>query len=134
MSIQEIIKLFGERKIRAAWDDEQEEWYFSIIDVVAVLTESLDPKAYWRKLKQRLKEEGNQTVTNCHALKMTAADGKKRLTDVATAEGLFRVIQSIPSPEPNPSRCGWHKQQPSASTNCKTPNAPSSRPWQITGA
>lgn len=109
MSIQEIIKLFGERKIRAAWDDEQEEWYFSIIDVVAVLTESLDPKAYWRKLKQRLKEEGNQTVTNCHALKMTAADGKKRLTDVATAEGLFRVIQSIPSPRAEPFKV-WMAQ------------------------
>lgn len=109
MSIQEIIKIFGERKIRSAWDDEQEEWYFSIVDVVAVLTGSLNPQVYWRKLKQRLKEEGNQTVTNCHALRMTAADGKKRLTDVATAEELFRVIQSIPSPKAEPFKV-WMAQ------------------------
>ena len=109
MSIQEIIKIFGERKIRSAWDDEREEWFFSIVDVVAVLTESLDPQAYWRKLKQRLKAEGNQSVTNCHALRMTAADGKKRLTDVATAEELFRVIQSIPSPKAEPFKL-WMAQ------------------------
>lgn len=93
------IQLFEDRKIRTAWDEEQEEWYFSVVDVVAVLTDSADPAAYWRKLKQRLKNEGNETVTNCHGLKMTAADGKKRMTDVATMEQLLRIIQSIPSPK-----------------------------------
>ena len=78
MSKQEIIKIFGDRKIRSVWDDEAEIWYFSIVDVVAVLTGSKDPLAYWRKLKQRLKAEGNETVTNCHGLKLRAADGKMR--------------------------------------------------------
>ncbi len=96
------IQLFEDRKIRTAWDEEQEEWYFSVVDVVAVLTDSADPAAYWRKLKQRLKNEGNETVTNCHGLKMTAADGKKRMTDVATMEQLLRIIQSIPSPKAEP--------------------------------
>ena len=102
MSKQEIIKIFGGRKIRSVWDDEKEIWYFSIVDVVAVLTESKDPLVYWRKLKQRLKAEGNETVTNCHGLKLRAADGKMRMTDVATAEQMFRVIQSIPSPKAEP--------------------------------
>ena len=102
MSRQEIIKIFGDRKIRSVWDDEAEIWYFSIVDVVAVLTGSKDPLAYWRKLKQRLKAEGNETVTNCHGLKLRAADGKMRMTDVATAEQMFRVIQSIPSPKAEP--------------------------------
>lgn len=96
------VKVFEDRKIRTAWDEEQEEWYFSVVDVVAVLTDSVDPTAYWRKLKQRLKNEGNETVTNCHGLKMTAADGKKRMTDVATMEQLLRIIQSIPSPKAEP--------------------------------
>ena len=96
------IKLFGDDKIRAIWDDEQEKWYFSIVDVIAVLTESPNPQTYWRVLKKRLKDEGNETVTNCNALKMTAADGKKRLTDVATTEQLLRIIQSIPSPKAEP--------------------------------
>ena len=102
MTMKESIKLFEERKVRTAWDDEQEKWYFSIVDVVAVLTDSKDSTAYWRKLKQRLKEEGNETVTNCHALKMQAADGKMRLTDVADQAQLFRIIQSIPSPKAEP--------------------------------
>ena len=88
--------------MRTAWDDEREEWYFSIVDVCGVLTESKDPQTYWRKLKQRLKDEGNETVTNCHALKMQAADGKMRLTDVADTEQLFRLIQSIPSKKAEP--------------------------------
>ena len=91
------IQLFENQKIRTAWDEDKEEWYFSVVDVVAILTDSADPQAYWRKLKQRLKVEGNETVTNCHGLKMTAADGKKRLTDVADTEQLLRIIQSIPS-------------------------------------
>ena len=90
------IQLFENQPIRTAWNEELEEWYFSIIDVVAVLTESKDANAYWRKLKQRLIKEGNETVTNCHALKMKAADGKRRLTDVANTEQLLRIIQSIP--------------------------------------
>lgn len=96
------LQLFENQTIRTAWDDEAEEWYFSIVDVVKVLTDSKDATAYWRKLKQRLKAEGNETVTNCHALKMTAADGKMRKTDVATTEQLLRLIQSIPSPKAEP--------------------------------
>ena len=102
MTKKTAIKLFNEKQIRTHWDDEQEKWYFSIVDVVGVLSESIDPQAYWRKLKQRLKEEGNETVTNCHALKMQAADSKMRLTDVADTEQLFRLIQSIPSPKAEP--------------------------------
>ena len=96
------IKLFEEKQVRSLWDAEQEKWYISIVDVIAVLTESVDPKAYWRKLKQRLKQEGNETVTNCHGLKMLSVDGKMRMTDVADTEQLFRLIQSIPSPKAEP--------------------------------
>lgn len=99
------IKLFGNDKIRAVWDDEQEKWYFSVVDVVAVLTESKDfqtARKYWNKLKQRLREEGFEPVTNCHQLKMPAADGKMRLTDVADTEQLLRIIQSVPSPKAEP--------------------------------
>ena len=96
------IQLFEDKRIRTAWNEETEEWYFSVVDVVSVLTDSKDPTAYWRKLKQRLKAEGNETVTNCHGLKMTAPDGKKRMTDVADTEQLLRIIQSIPSPKAEP--------------------------------
>jgi hypothetical protein len=102
MTKDTAIRLFNEKQIRSHWDDEQEKWYFSIVDVVGVLTESVDANAYWRKLKQRLKEEGNETVTNCHGLRMPAADGKMRITDVADTEQLFRLIQSIPSPKAEP--------------------------------
>ena len=102
ISNQEQLNLFEDQPIRTAWDPEQEEWYFSIVDVVGVLTESVDPTAYWRKLKQRLKIEGNETVTNCHGLKMKAPDGKRRLTDVANTEQLLRLIQSIPSKKAEP--------------------------------
>ena len=102
MTQRHKIQLFEDKKVRTAWDDEREEWYFSIVDVCGVLTESKDPQAYWRKLKQRLKDEGNETVTNCHALKMLAHDGKMRLTDVADTEQLFRLIQSIPSKKAEP--------------------------------
>ena len=95
------LQLFENKAIRTAWDEEKEEWYFSIVDVVAVLTDP-NPQTYWRVMKKRLKDEGNETVTNCNALKMTAADGKKRLTDVATTEQLLRIIQSIPSPKAEP--------------------------------
>jgi len=96
------IKLFHDKKVRVKWDENEEDYYFSIVDVVAVLTESTDPFAYWRKLKQRLKEEGNETVTNCHALKMLAQDGKLRETDVVNTKQLLRLIQSIPSKKAEP--------------------------------
>ena len=102
MTQKQAIQLFEERKVRTVWDDEAGKWYDSIVDVIAVLTESKDAAAYWRKLKQRLKAEGNETVTNCHGLKMTAPDGKMRLTDVADVEQLFRLVQSIPSPKAEP--------------------------------
>jgi hypothetical protein len=102
MKQQNAIKIFEENKVRTLWDADQEKWFISIIDVIAILTESIDPNAYWRKLKQRLKEEGNETVTNCHGLKMKAIDGKMRMTDVADTEQLFRLIQSIPSPKAEP--------------------------------
>ena len=102
MTKKEALQLFEERKVRTVWDDVEEKWYFSVVDVCDVLTDSKDPQAYWRKLKQRLKEEGNETVTNCHALKLKAIDGKMRLTDVADTEQLFRLIQSIPSPKAEP--------------------------------
>ena len=109
MTKKQAIKLFEEKKVRTVWDDEEEKWYFSIVDVCDVLTESKDATAYWRKLKQRLKAEGNETVTNCHALKLRAADGKMRLTDVADTEQLFRLIQSIPSPKAEPFKL-WMAQ------------------------
>ena len=102
MTKKDSIKVFNEKQIRSHWDEIQEKWFFSIVDVVGVLSESIAPLAYWRKLKQRLKAEGNETVTNCHALKMIAADGKMRTTDVADTEQLFRLIQSIPSPKAEP--------------------------------
>ena len=102
MTQKNAIKLFEQTQVRALWDEEQEKWYFSIVDVVGILSDSVNPQAYWRKLKQRLLAEGNETVTNCHALKMLAADGKMRFTDVADTEQLFRLIQSIPSPKAEP--------------------------------
>ena len=105
MTKKQAIQLFEEKKVRTVWDDEQEKWYFSIVDVCGVLTDSKDAltaRKYWNKLKQRLKEEGNETVTNCHQLKLRAADGKMRLADVADTEQLFRLIQSIPSPKAEP--------------------------------
>jgi len=105
MTQKHQIQLFGEKTVRSVWDSEQEKWFFSIVDVCNILTESKDfqtARKYWNKLKQRLKEEGNETVTNCHQLKMQAPDGKMRLTDVADTEQLFRVIQSIPSSKAEP--------------------------------
>ena len=102
---KEAIKLFEERKVRTIWDDTHEKWYFSIVDVVAILADSKDfltARKYWNKLKERLKKEGNETVSNCNALKLKAADGKMHLTDVADTEQLFRLIQSIPSPKAEP--------------------------------
>ena len=112
MTKKESLQLFETKKVRTIWDDEQEKWYFAIVDVVAVLTEQNDyqtSRKYWNKLKQRLKEEGNETVTNCHQFKLQAADGKMRLTDVADTEQLFRLIQSIPSPKAEPFKI-WMSQ------------------------
>ena len=102
MSQETHIQLFENAKIRVVWDDEQEKYFFSVVDVIAVLTESVDGRKYWNKLKQRLNEEGSQTVTNCHQLKLPAADGKMRLTDVADLEGILRIVQSIPSKKAEP--------------------------------
>ncbi len=102
MKQQNAIQIFEDKKVRTLWDAAAEKWYISIVDVIAILTESIDPNAYWRKLKQRLKEEGNETVTNCHGLKMLAADSKMRMTDVANTKQLFRLVQSIPSPKAEP--------------------------------
>lgn len=96
------IKLYENKEIRSVWDEEKEEWFFSIVDVVSALTESSNPQVYWRVLKKRLKDEGNEIVTNCNALKMKSADGKMRKTDVADMQGIFRIIQSIPSPKAEP--------------------------------
>ena len=109
MTKKESLQLFEQKKVRTVWDDQEEKWYFSIVDVCYVLTDSKDATAYWRKLKQRLKEEGNETVTNCHGLKLRAADGKMRMTDVADTEQLFRIIQSIPSPKAEPFKL-WMAQ------------------------
>ena len=102
MDNNDKIQIFEDKKIRSAWNEETEEWYFSVVDVIAVLTDSPNPSTYWRVLKKRLKDEGNETVTSCNGLKMTAADGKKRMTDVADTEQLLRIIQSIPSPKAEP--------------------------------
>lgn len=102
MDNNDKIQIFEDKKIRTAWNEETEEWYFSVVDVIAVLTDSPNPSTYWRVLKKRLKDEGNETVTSCNGLKMTAADGKKRMTDVADTEQLLRIIQSIPSPKAEP--------------------------------
>lgn len=105
MAQNDNIQLFENKRIRTAWDEEKEEWYFSVVDVVAVLTDQPDYQAarnYWKVTKKRLKDEGNETVTACNQLKMTASDGKKRLTDVADTEQLLRIIQSIPSPKAEP--------------------------------
>ncbi len=102
MTQKNAIKVFEDRKVRSLWDDEAEEWYFSIIDVVAALTDSADARNYWKVLKNRLKKEGNESVTNCNQLKLPSSDGKFYKTDVATVEQLFRLIQSIPSPKAEP--------------------------------
>lgn len=96
------MRLFEDRKVRAVWDDEKEEWFFSIVDVVGVLTDSENPRKYWSVLKTRLKKEESQTATNCSQLKLKAEDGRMRLTDVGTMEQILRIIQSIPSPKAEP--------------------------------
>ena len=110
------IKIFEQTQVRTHWDEEQEKWYFAIVDVVAILTESNNPQVYWRVLKKRLLAEGNETVSNCNGLKMHAPDGKMRMTDVADTEQLLRLIQSLPSPKAEPfkqwlAKVGYERMQ-----------------------
>lgn len=109
MTKKKAIKIFEEKKVRTVWDDETEEWFFSIVDVVAILTDSPNPSNYWKVLKHRLRKEGNESVTNCNQLKLPSTDGKYYKTDVATTEQLFRLIQSIPSPKAEPFKL-WMAQ------------------------
>ena len=102
MTKKESLKLFNDKKVRTVWDDEQEKWYFSVVDVIDILTDSPDPKRYWSVLKSRIKKEGLELTTICSTLKLRATDGKMRLTDVAETEQLFRIIQSVPSPKAEP--------------------------------
>ena len=102
MTQKQSLKLFEERNIRTIWDDTQEKWYFSVVDVIAILTDSATPRNYWKVLKNRLNKEGNESVTNCNQLKLLSSDGKRYLTDVADQEQLFRIIQSVPSPKAEP--------------------------------
>ena len=131
MTKKESLQLFETKKVRTIWDDEQEKWYFAIVDVIAVLTGSADPQAYWRKLKQRLKEEGNQTVTDCHAFKMQAADGKMRLTDVADTEQLFRLIQSIPSPKAEPFKIWMSQVASNRLEQIQDPELTAKKTWRL---
>ena len=100
--LQILNKTFENKKVRTVWNPDEEKYYISVVDIVGILSESSDGRKYWNKLKQRLKEEGNETVTNCHQLKLIAQDGKKRLTDVVDLEGMFRIIESIPSKKAEP--------------------------------
>lgn len=130
------IKLFEEKKVRSQWDEESEKWYFSIVDVIGILTESPNPQVYWRVMKKRLKDEGNETVTNCNGLKMEAADGKMRLTDVADTEQLLRLIQSIPSPKAEPfkqwlAKVGYERMQEIANPEQSLDRAREN--WQMLG-
>ena len=102
MTKKQALQLFEQRKVRTVWDDEQKKWYYAVVDVVAILTESKTPQVYWRVMKNRLLREGNKTITNCNVFRLRAADGKMRLADVADIEQLFRIIQSIPSPKAEP--------------------------------
>ena len=129
MTQKQAIQLFEEKRVRTAWDTDAEKWWFSIIDCIAVLTESPDPRNYWKVLKHRLKAEGNETVTNCNRLKMQAPDGKMRLTDVADTEQLFRLIQSIPSPKVEPFKQWMAQVAAQRIDQMQDPELPSSRRW-----
>lgn len=122
MTKKEAIKIFEEKKVRTVWDDETEEWFFSIVDVVSILTESVDGRKYWNKLKQRLKAEGSELVTNCHQLKLPSTDGKYYKTDVATTEQLSGLSNPSRPLKQNLSSYGWPKWQKSDWMKCKTPS------------
>lgn len=111
-----LIAIFEDQPVRRAWNEKEEKWYFSVVDIMKILTDSVDAGAYWRKLKQRLKEEGSEVVTKCHELKLVAKDGKKYLTDVADVEAIFRLVQSVPSPKAEPfklwlAKVGYERMQ-----------------------
>ena len=125
------IKLFESKKIRSAWNEEEQTWYFAIVDVVEALTESPNPQVYWRVLKKRLKAEGNETVTNCNALKLQAADGKMRLTDVANVNQLLRLIQSIPSPKVEPFKMWLAKVGQERLEEIENPELPPKRMREV---
>jgi len=119
VSNERLITVFEDQPVRRAWNEKEEKWYFSVVDIVKILTDSVDAGAYWRKLKQRMKEEGSEVVTKCHDLKLVAKDGKKYPTDVADVETIFRLIQSIPSPEAEPvklwlAKVGYERLQETA--------------------
>lgn len=119
MNKSKAILLFNQKQVRRHWDEEKETWYFSVVDVIAILTVSVNPAAYWRKLKERMIKEGNQSVTNCHGLKMKATDGRMRMTDVADTKVILRLIQSIPSPKAEPfklwlSKVGYERMEETA--------------------
>ena len=127
------IAVFKGKQIRRVWDEQKEKWFFSVVDIVTVLTDSVSPLAYWRKLKERLKKEGSQTVTNCHGLKMLAADGKMRITDMADTETMFRIVQSIPSPNAEPfklrlARVGYERVEETADPELAIQRAMQSSP------
>ena len=125
------IKLFEDKQIRSAWNGDEESWYFSIVDVIGVLTESPNPRKYWSVLKTRLKKEGSQLATNCSQLKLQSADGKFYNTDVASTEQLLRLIQSIPSPKAEPFNYGWHKLVMKGSKRYKTRKKALTGLWKI---
>ena len=134
MTKKESLQLFETKKVRTIWDDEQEKWYFAIVDVVAVLTDQSDyqtSRKYWNKLKQRLKEEGNETVTNCHQFKLQAADGKMRLMDVADTEQLFRLIQSIPSPKAEPFKIWMSQVASNRLEQIQDPELTAKKTWRL---
>lgn len=131
-----LIVLFENNPVRRVWDEKEEKWYFSVVDLMHILTDSADPGAYWRKLKQRLKEEGSQVVTNCHGLKMRAVDGKMRETDVADVETVLRLVQSVPSPKAEPiklwlARVGYQRMQETIDPEIAVSRARSN--WQTLG-
>lgn len=136
MEGDKLIIIFEDQPVRRAWDAKEEKWYFSVVDIVEVLTDSVDPGAYWRKLKERLKAEGNESVTNCHGLKMTAKDGKKRIFDVADVETALRLIQSVPSPKAEPvklwlAKVGYERMQETIDPEKAVSRA--RRNWQTLG-
>jgi hypothetical protein len=126
------IKPFETKQVRSVWDAEGELWFFSVVDVIAILTGSHSPRKYWSVLKTRLKKEGSELATNCSQLKMESADGKRYLTDVADTEQLLRLVQSIPSPKAEPLNGGWHKSAMNASKKPKTLSVHSIVPWRLT--
>ena len=131
----ESLQLFEDQAIRTAWDEQNEEWYFSIVDVVGVLTESPNPNNYWKVLKKRLKEEGNESVTNCNQLKLKSPkDGKRYATDVANTEQLLRIIHPFPPKKQNLSSYGWRKSAESALKTRWIPNGSLNVLWRPANA